>query len=113
MNGSNDRILTTHVGSLPRPPDLLDMMKVRLSGGGYDETVYEARLRSAVAEMVRRQIDCGIDIVADGEMSKPGFSPMSASGFPDSSRGPVKAAKHSHANERPSRNTTTTISSAR
>ena len=73
LNRSKDRILTTHVGSLPRPPDLLDMMKVRLGGGACDETAYEARLRSAVAEIVRRQIDCGIDIVADGEMSKPGF----------------------------------------
>src|SRR5262249_15626119 len=73
MNGSNDRILTTHVGSLPRPSDLLDMMKVRLSGGVHDEDAYAARLRSAVAEIVRRQIECGIDIVADGEMSKPGF----------------------------------------
>jgi len=73
LHSSKDRILTTHVGSLPRPPDLLDMMKVRLGGGACDETAYEARLRSAVAEIVRRQIDCGIDIVADGEMSKPGF----------------------------------------
>src|SRR5262245_13296675 len=73
LNWSKDRILVTHVGSLPRPSDLLDMMKARLSGGVYDEAAYEARLRSAVAEIVRRQIDCGIDIVADGEMSKPGF----------------------------------------
>jgi len=73
LSWSKDRILTTHVGSLPRPHGLLDMMKARLSGGVYDEPAYEARLRSAVAEIVRRQIDCGIDIVADGEMSKPGF----------------------------------------
>jgi 5-methyltetrahydropteroyltriglutamate--homocysteine methyltransferase len=73
LSESKERILTTHVGSLPRPPDLLDMMKARLSGGVYDAAAYEARLRSAVAEIVRRQIDCGIDIVADGEMSKPGF----------------------------------------
>jgi len=73
LNSSNERILVTHVGSLPRPSDLLDMMKLRLSGGVYDEAAYEARIRSAVAEIVGRQIDCGIDIVADGEMSKPGF----------------------------------------
>src|SRR5262245_62847027 len=67
------RILTTHVGSLPRPHDLLDMMKVRLGGGAYDETAYEAKVRSAVSEIVARQVECGIDIVADGEQSKPGF----------------------------------------
>jgi 5-methyltetrahydropteroyltriglutamate--homocysteine methyltransferase len=67
------RILTTHVGSLPRPHDLLDLMKARLSGQQYDRERYESRVRSAVAECVRRQIDCGIDIVADGELSKPGF----------------------------------------
>src|SRR5262249_45387833 len=73
LSWSKDRILTTHVGSLPRPPGLLDMMKARLSGGVCDEAAYEAGLHKAVAEIVRRQIECGIDIVADGEMSKPGF----------------------------------------
>ncbi|HYR33675.1 MAG TPA: cobalamin-independent methionine synthase II family protein [Burkholderiales bacterium] len=67
------RILTTHVGSLPRPHDLLDLMKARLSGQDYDRERYESRVRSAVAECVRRQVDVGIDVVADGEQSKPGF----------------------------------------
>jgi len=67
------RIRTTHVGSLPRPHDLLDQMKARLSGQSYDRERYESRVRHAVAECVRRQVDCGIDIVADGEQSKPGF----------------------------------------
>jgi len=67
------RIRTTHVGSLPRPHDLLDQMKARLSGQTYDRERYESRVRRAVAECVRRQVDCGIDIVADGEQSKPGF----------------------------------------
>jgi 5-methyltetrahydropteroyltriglutamate--homocysteine methyltransferase len=67
------RILTTHVGSLPRPHGLLDLMKARLAGEAYDREKYESRVRSAVAECVRRQVDCGIDIVADGELSKPGF----------------------------------------
>jgi len=73
MNWSHSRILTTHVGSLPRPPDFLDMMKARLSGATYDESAYDTRLRTAVAEIVRLQLDCGLDIIADGEMSKPGF----------------------------------------
>jgi len=67
------RIRTTHVGSLPRPHDLLDQMKARLAGQPYDRERYDSRVRRAVAECVRRQVDCGIDIVADGEQSKPGF----------------------------------------
>lgn len=68
-----DRILTTHVGSLPRPHELLDLMKARLSGAPYDRAAYDAKVRAAVAEIVDRQVDCGIDIVTDGEQSKPGF----------------------------------------
>jgi 5-methyltetrahydropteroyltriglutamate--homocysteine methyltransferase len=67
------RILTTHVGSLARPHDLLDMMKARLTGQPCDAATYEARVRRAVADAVRRQVEAGIDIVADGEQSKPGF----------------------------------------
>jgi 5-methyltetrahydropteroyltriglutamate--homocysteine methyltransferase len=67
------RILTTHVGSLARPRDLLDMMKARLSGEPYDRAAYDERVRRAVAESVKRQAECGIDIVSDGEQSKPGF----------------------------------------
>ena len=71
---SSNRILTTHVGSLARPADLLDAMKTKLGGGAsYDAKAYDDRVAAAVADVVRRQIDCGIDIVADGELSKPGF----------------------------------------
>ena len=75
MIRSTDRILTTHVGSLPRPPDLLDMMKFRLTGEGpsVDEDAYRDRVVSAVVEIVAKQADCGLDIVNDGENSKPGF----------------------------------------
>ena len=66
-------IRTTHVGSLPRPHDLLDLMKARLAGQPIDRERYESRVKSAVAECVRRQVDCGIDLVGDGEQSKPGF----------------------------------------
>jgi 5-methyltetrahydropteroyltriglutamate--homocysteine methyltransferase len=68
-----NRIQTTHVGSLPRPHDLLDLMKARLAGQPLDRERYDSRVKSAVAECVRKQVDCGIDIVADGEQSKPGF----------------------------------------
>ena len=66
------RILTTHVGSLPRPKDLLDLMKARASGQG-DEKAYQERVRRAVVEIVKQQRDSGIDIVSDGEQSKIGF----------------------------------------
>ncbi len=68
-----NRIPVSHVGSLPRPADLLDMMKVRLAGGNVDEAKYQARLTGAVADIVKQQAECGIDIVCDGEMSKAGF----------------------------------------
>ncbi len=67
------RILTTHVGSLPRPKDLLDLMKAKLAGGAYDRNAYDKRVASAVAECVRKQAESGIDVVSDGEQSKPGF----------------------------------------
>jgi 5-methyltetrahydropteroyltriglutamate--homocysteine methyltransferase len=70
---SSERILTTHCGSLPRPKDLLDLMKAKLTGGAYDADVYAARIRSAVAESVRMQVECGIDVPTDGEQGKPGF----------------------------------------
>ncbi len=62
------RIPTTHVGSLARPHDLLDMMKRGDAGPAYD-----ARIRSAVADCVKKQAESGIDIVSDGEQSKKGF----------------------------------------
>ena len=70
---SRNRILSTHVGSLARPADLLDMMKARLTGETVDEAAYDRRVAAAVAETVKQQAACGLDIVADGEMSKPGF----------------------------------------
>ena len=73
MKRSTERILTTHCGSLPRPSDLLDMMKLKINGEPYDLEAYDSRVRSAVAETVRRQVECGIDIPTDGEQGKPGF----------------------------------------
>ncbi len=75
MKRDSNRIMTSHVGSLPRPHDLLDMMKARLIGEGEtpDEKTYRNRVTEAVAEAVRNQVDSGIDIVTDGEISKAGF----------------------------------------
>src|SRR4051794_31486751 len=69
MTGSSSRILTTHAGSLPRPPELIELNRRRAAGEGSEEELAE-QLRSAVADVVRRQADCGIDIVNDGEFGK-------------------------------------------
>jgi 5-methyltetrahydropteroyltriglutamate--homocysteine methyltransferase len=73
LQQNTDRIQTTHIGSLPRPHRLLDAMKAKYSGQPHDPTAFQQALRVAVADVVRKQIDCGIDIVTDGEFSKPGF----------------------------------------
>jgi 5-methyltetrahydropteroyltriglutamate--homocysteine methyltransferase len=74
MHYSTDRILTTHAGSLPRPPDLRDMVVAKANDTPYDPVALDARLRSAVVEVVRRQAECGIDCVNDGELSKTNFT---------------------------------------
>jgi len=73
LQQNTDRIQTTHIGSLPRPHALLDLMKAKFSGQPFDETRFETLLTQAVADTVRKQAACGIDIVTDGEFSKPGF----------------------------------------
>lgn len=74
MRHSTERILTTHVGSLPRPHRLLDILKQRLEGKDVDAGEFAELLRSSVEEMVGQQAEAGIDIVTDGEMSKPGHA---------------------------------------
>src|ERR1051326_6064811 len=74
MQRSSDRILTTHAGSLPRPPDLLEMVLARLRGEAIDEPAFDDRVRTAVIEIVEKQVRAGIDIVNDGELSKPSFN---------------------------------------
>ena len=74
MQRSTDRILTTHAGSLPRPPDLTRMMWDLLEEKPVDAAKLQARVKEAVAEVVAKQRDSGVDIVSDGEMSKVGFS---------------------------------------
>jgi 5-methyltetrahydropteroyltriglutamate--homocysteine methyltransferase len=70
---NTDRIQTTHIGSLPRPHAVLDLMKAKLNGQPYDQKLYDETITKAVADSVRKQAECGIDIVTDGEVSKPGF----------------------------------------
>ena len=74
MKQSADRILTTHTGSLPRPDDLIRAMFAREEGVPVDRAALAARIRSAVAEVVERQAAAGIDVINDGEMSKPSYA---------------------------------------
>src|SRR4051812_14905293 len=75
MKRSTDRILTTHVGSLPRPDDLRALILKKQQGQPVEEAAFAVRVKSAVAETVQRQAEAGIDIVADGEMGRIGFIP--------------------------------------
>jgi 5-methyltetrahydropteroyltriglutamate--homocysteine methyltransferase len=73
MKRSTDRIRTTHTGSLPRPAELLETMRAMTTGQPYDKEAYEAALAKQVALVVRKQVEVGVDVVNDGEMSKPSF----------------------------------------
>ena len=75
MKQSTQRILTTHVGSLPRPPDLLAMIQAKEQGEPFDAGLYANRVKSVVADVVEQQAEAGIDIIADGEMGRFGFIP--------------------------------------
>ena len=70
MKRSHTRILTTHTGSLPRPPDLVEALNVKELGKGYDETALDERVRRAIAEVGQRQAEAGLDVINDGEHSK-------------------------------------------
>ena len=74
MKTSTDRILTTHTGSLPRPQPLVDLILARERGQAPDPAAFEAQVAKAVAEIVALQVASGIDIVSDGEMSKPSYT---------------------------------------
>jgi 5-methyltetrahydropteroyltriglutamate--homocysteine methyltransferase len=71
---STDRILTTHTGSLPRPPDLIKTMFAKEEGVPVDPAALAERVKAAVADVVRKQADAGVDVVNDGEMSKPSYA---------------------------------------
>ena len=74
MKRSTDRILVTHVGSLARPKDLMDMLVARNEGKAYERDALDRRPRKAVADIVQKQIEWGVDIVNDGELGKSNFS---------------------------------------
>jgi len=74
MKTSKDRILTTHVGSLPRPAKLLDLLLADDKGEAVDHNVLDTAIEEAVADVMTRQVDAGVDIVNDGEMSKTAYT---------------------------------------
>jgi 5-methyltetrahydropteroyltriglutamate--homocysteine methyltransferase len=74
MKISSERILTTHVGSLPRPDDAVALLLRKDRGESYDQAEFDHVIRRAVADIVKRQIETGIDVVSDGETSKIGYA---------------------------------------
>jgi 5-methyltetrahydropteroyltriglutamate--homocysteine methyltransferase len=74
MQRSTERILTTHVGSLIRPAEIIDAMRARVNQEPHDRESFAASLRKGVSEVVRRQAEVGIDVVSDGEFGKSGFA---------------------------------------
>jgi len=74
MKHSTDRILTTHTGSLPRPWDLIATLEALDAGTTPDPEAFDARVRRAVAEALRKQVAAGVDIINDGEQGKVGYS---------------------------------------
>jgi 5-methyltetrahydropteroyltriglutamate--homocysteine methyltransferase len=74
MRLSTDRILTTHVGSMPRPQALVDVLLKKDHGESYDQAVYDKTIKDAVAAVVKRQVEAGVDVPSDGEASKVSYS---------------------------------------
>ncbi|MGH9118104.1 MAG: cobalamin-independent methionine synthase II family protein [Acidimicrobiales bacterium] len=74
MDRPADRIRTTHSGSLPRPAELLDLVFEAEAGGTIDAATFDEAVRSAVDEIVRKQRHVGVDVLNDGEMSKPSYA---------------------------------------
>jgi 5-methyltetrahydropteroyltriglutamate--homocysteine methyltransferase len=94
MQRSTERILTTHTGSLPRPADLTAILEALDAGTAPDPVAFEARVRTAVAETVRKQVTAGIDVINDGEQGKVGYSTYvrhRLTGFGGQSAVPVRA----------------------
>jgi 5-methyltetrahydropteroyltriglutamate--homocysteine methyltransferase len=74
MKRSTERFLTTHTGSLPRPEDLIRTMYAKEEGVPVDPAALAAKVRAAVADVVKKQSDAGVDLINDGELSKPSYA---------------------------------------
>jgi hypothetical protein len=73
MKSSTDRIITTHAGSLPRPPEILKLVKAKTGGQPYDQKEFAVEVKRSVEALTKRQAEIGLDVISDGEMSKPSF----------------------------------------
>ena len=93
MKRSTDRILTTHVGSIQRPDALIPFLRAKERGQPYDREAYMKHVRDAVADVVRRQTDAGIDIVTDGEQGKASFFGYIVERFSGFERKPAPAGQ--------------------
>src|SRR5437870_11958438 len=94
MKHSTDRILTTHTGSLPRANDLTTLLEALDGGTVPGQAAFDARVRRAVADVVRQQVEAGVDVVNDGEQGKVGYSTYvrhRLTGFGGQSRVPMRA----------------------
>ena len=74
MKRSTERILTTHAGALPQPADLKQMHTAQINGQSVDQGTFAKRVHEVVAQIVKKQLDCGLDIINDGEVGKSNFS---------------------------------------
>jgi len=81
MKRSTDRILTTHVGSLPRPQEVVDFLFAQDRGENYDRAKFDQTVRSGVLDALRKQVDSGVDVVSDGEMGKISYATYIAERF--------------------------------
>ncbi|MGH7344985.1 MAG: hypothetical protein ACREK4_08735, partial [Candidatus Rokuibacteriota bacterium] len=93
MKRSTDRILTTHVGSLARPDDLVTVLRAKDRGQPYDREAYTRLVREAIGDVVRRQTDAGVDVVTDGEQGKASFFGYVVERFHGFSRKPASAGQ--------------------
>jgi 5-methyltetrahydropteroyltriglutamate--homocysteine methyltransferase len=94
MKRSTERILTTHTGSLPRPADLTTTLEAMDAGTAPDRAAFAARVRAAVSDVVRKQVEAGVDVVSDGEQGKVGYSTYvrhRLTGFEGRSEVPVRS----------------------
>ena len=96
MKRSTDRILTTHVGSLARPEALIPLLRAKDRGQPYDRESYDKLVRDAVADVVRKQTEAGIDVVADGEQGKESFYGYVVERFDGFERKPAPPGQQGH-----------------
>ena len=92
MKTSRDRILTTHAGSIGRPAGLVDILRRKESGETVDSAAFDTAATNAAQAVIDRQIECGIDVINDGEQPRPNFHDYVFDRLPASSGDPSRRA---------------------